>query len=490
MLAFEVEFLFGRSVSTDRTNRQRAEWPPHPGRLFSALVSALKDGPFGKKEREALLWLETLPSPGISCGQKFDRSVLTTYVPVNDVQAPRLNPKKPLVEQGRAVQSALEVLPERRPKKERFFPSVTLQDPQVFFIWECNPEDLKKHRAHLENLASFVTYLGHSSSLVKVGLSESPPPAVFRHSEDGGLFLRVPTPGRLEHLEMLFQSDLRPDSEFYTRYEIAGEEISTPPTTGSVFGEVLMFRKVAGQEIGLADSAFLAEGIRNALMDRADQPPLDVLSGHHNDGSPLTEPHLAIIPLPDVGHRFADGHLLGFGLVLPRTISLEERRHIFRALEKIDAGVPSRLEEIRLGKLGVWKVERLNPTVQRKAFDLPRYQGPAKVWGSVTPVVLDKFPKKKPGRGTEDLLRKACVRIGLPEPVEVGQGTVSPFRGVPAVTGFPPFRRKVGGVRPQIHAIIRFDREVTGPLILGAGRYFGQGLFLPIVGHFAEDGRT
>lgn len=43
MFAIEVEFLLGRSVATDPSQRDLAEWPPHPTRLFSALVDALGD---------------------------------------------------------------------------------------------------------------------------------------------------------------------------------------------------------------------------------------------------------------------------------------------------------------------------------------------------------------------------------------------------------------------------------------------------------------
>ena len=39
MLAVEVEFLMGRSLATQTDERTEAEWPPHPQRLFSALVA-------------------------------------------------------------------------------------------------------------------------------------------------------------------------------------------------------------------------------------------------------------------------------------------------------------------------------------------------------------------------------------------------------------------------------------------------------------------
>src|SRR5690606_20928581 len=40
MIAIDVEFLTGRYIATSYNDRSRAEWPPHPARLFSALVAA------------------------------------------------------------------------------------------------------------------------------------------------------------------------------------------------------------------------------------------------------------------------------------------------------------------------------------------------------------------------------------------------------------------------------------------------------------------
>ena len=39
MIAIEVELLTGRYVATSFNDRRVPEWPPHPARLFSALVA-------------------------------------------------------------------------------------------------------------------------------------------------------------------------------------------------------------------------------------------------------------------------------------------------------------------------------------------------------------------------------------------------------------------------------------------------------------------
>ena len=84
MLAIEVDYLTGRAVASDRQSRSQAEWPPHPQRLFSALVAAMYEGDFGEDAREALEWLERLEPPEMLVPESARRACFETYVPVND----------------------------------------------------------------------------------------------------------------------------------------------------------------------------------------------------------------------------------------------------------------------------------------------------------------------------------------------------------------------------------------------------------------------
>src|SRR5579871_1572811 len=131
MFALEVEYLAGRSVATARHDRELAEWPPHPGRLFCALVAACHESDLTADEREAgrnaLCWLEQQDSPAISVSEASARDIISVFVPVNDVKSPDLKPDR--VPSAGQIVSALEVLPERRPKQPRFFPSVTPARP-------------------------------------------------------------------------------------------------------------------------------------------------------------------------------------------------------------------------------------------------------------------------------------------------------------------------------------------------------------------------
>jgi CRISPR-associated protein Csb2 len=70
MLAIEVAFLTGRYVATAYNTRNESEWPPHPARLFSALVAAhfaadATSVPDHSNERLLLEWLERQGAPSI-----------------------------------------------------------------------------------------------------------------------------------------------------------------------------------------------------------------------------------------------------------------------------------------------------------------------------------------------------------------------------------------------------------------------------------------
>jgi len=65
MFALAVRYLTGRAVATQVTKREAAEWPPHPGRMFMALVAAWGLRGRNGREKNALAWLETLPPPAL-----------------------------------------------------------------------------------------------------------------------------------------------------------------------------------------------------------------------------------------------------------------------------------------------------------------------------------------------------------------------------------------------------------------------------------------
>jgi CRISPR-associated protein Csb2 len=109
VVVIEVQLLTGRYVAIadnqKATPDARAEWPPHPARLYSALVAALHDrAPPDPLEREVLDKLAA-HAPQIEASNVADeapvprRSVAKVYVPAND-----MNALKPLGKLGMSLQ--------------------------------------------------------------------------------------------------------------------------------------------------------------------------------------------------------------------------------------------------------------------------------------------------------------------------------------------------------------------------------------------------
>lgn len=276
----------------------------------------------------------------------------------------------------------------------------------------------------------------------------------------------------------------------------AKPRVSTAPApramARSVLGEVwLVYRRAVGPAIELTCTRAVTAALRGAMLRRAPQPPLEVLSGHTSDGCASERPHVAFVVLPSLGPPGAAwpgalcaGSIAGVALLVPHGLDAREHRHLDAAV----APPRERPLRLRMGRLGAW---RLAPTIFPPADPGLRpatWLGPAHRWHTVTPIALDRFPGRlfsadasAQARARDcaaKIIAQSCVHLGLPAPARVRVSTDSAVPGAPASPRFPRFSI---GARPRvlIHAEIRFDELVCGPVLVGAGRYVGLGLCLP-----------
>lgn len=447
MLAIEVEYLLGRVFAADFRNQDQPEWPPHPDRLFSALIAALHDTFGTEQERAALAWFQLLSPPEVSAGDAGTGDQVVTFVPTNYA--------------GKSGSAH----PEQRGKQPRTFPAQGPSSPIVHFIWPNAVPDVRIRTA-LSGLVARVASLGRACSLVRISLSDSPEVPSHVPHENGEQVMRVFGDQRMEELETLFASGHRPQPGPQQRYRrLSGSE--QPRVVDSCFGEMIVLRKTKGSGLPIEASLTLTTATRKALMDIAGDNGLmsDVLSGHG------VHPHCAFIPLPFAGYEHADGRLLAVGIVLPREISSKDRRSVLR--------VCSLLETLNLREaLSSWTIEISGFDQPQKTLRPSTWSGPSLMWSTVTPILLDRFPKKD--LSVEAILTTACERVGLPKPFNIEHQPYSTVRGVPPV---PEFRLlRIEGDRPRwgVHATFKFEVPVRGPVVIGAGRYFGLGLMKPI----------
>ncbi|MCG8651530.1 MAG: type I-U CRISPR-associated protein Csb2, partial [Pirellulales bacterium] len=215
------------------------------------------------------------------------------------------------------------------------------------------------------------------------------------------------------------------------------------------------------------------------------------LTGHEPDGRSTSKPHIAFVPLPFVDSEYADGHILGLAMVLPRDLSDEDKSEELADL-LVDESLEPRPYNLTLGNNGVWQLKREERTTPPQALIPETWTRPSHVWATVTPIVLDRHPKTDrlkdiAGWRSEvsTIVCRSCQHIGLPNPTTIQIEKHAFLKGVPSSrpgrTGFPLMSHSDGKTRRiQTHAILTFDTPVQGPVILGAGRFRGYGFCKPV----------
>jgi len=540
-------FLTGRYVATAYNTRTESEWPPHPSRLFSALVAThfSADHPTPderSKERETLEWLEQQGPPSIVASEAAAREVVTVFVPVNDVgltdvdaeaehvdavraalsDAKASGDAKAMKQQGIAVKKAeaayekavsratavpakppsarygQRVLPEFRVRQPRTFPSVTPDDARVTYVW-AGAAATDALRGPLDNLLRRVVRLGHSSSLVSLRLVDHAGPPTWRPNVNGERTMRGIESGQLASLERAFEHHRETEprvmpavSHSYTRQGGHPEPLASAPVFSD---DWLVLRRVEGPLFPMTAAVGLARAVRKTLMSYADEPLPEILSGHTPDKRPSQEPHLAIVPLPFVGHEHASGAILGIALVLPRGTDEKSRRGVYHAVAQWEAKYRREDEEtptiqLNLGAGGELQLERVDGNSVQSTLRSRVWSQPARIWSSVTPVALDRNPgdlrSRDPRRLAEatdearETICRACERIGVPQPKYVEILPAAPWAATAKAREYPPYPESADRTRRVLtHVRIEFDRPVGGPILLGAGRYVGLGLFRP-----------
>lgn len=481
MFAVSIELLMRRAIISRWDNREEPEWPPHPDRVFMALAAAWGETGEETTHKEALEWLEKLGPPSLAIPLEFSkRTKFTSYVPVNDDSNP--GEKK----------GAFTGMGYGRNRQPRFFPSVTPEYPTFSLIWECDlPE---KFRQPLAEICSLATYIGHSATPVRVWIQEEPPKANLVPDENRSEFrLRIFSPGRLAYLKSRYEAGLRPQPSRWQGYGFPQEESKAKTIEGPYDPGVFILRHVGGRKLGLESCGIVADGIRKELMRRHGPNAPEWISGHTPDGSPSKQSRPAYIPLAFVNHEYADGHLLGVAIAIPK--DFEHTDWLFELLSahgQSEDVCPAGLPFFSIKFENTQSKEKQGFHIDLELDERPESRranalksltciNPSTIWATVTPVMLPKFPKRN--LSSEEIISQACVDAGYPKPIAVRVSLAPIMEGVPHSRSFQIKHRKGRPPRPLTHAEIEFENPVRGPIIIGAGRYAGYGACRPNLGN-------
>lgn len=183
---------------------------------------------------------------------------------------------------------------------------------------------------------------------------------------------------------------------------------------------------------------------------------------------------------------------MGCALVLPRELSKSDRDVLLRLVAKWEKERADERGTLTLagGTLPPFVVRRMDVSA-KAALDPMRWCHASTRFITATPIALDKNPGNlrsnqertahKAAQEAQRSISDACFHVvGIrPASVEVSLAPLLP--GAQHVRSFLPWPGRPGRTpRVRVHADIRFDVHVQGPLLLGAGRYFGLGLCLPV----------
>ncbi|MEV5694274.1 type I-G CRISPR-associated protein Csb2 [Micromonospora globbae] len=439
------------------------EWPPHPARLFCALVASMQsDG-----ERDALRWLEAAPLPQVWAAADVATARRSGYVVLNATG-------------GRGSQ----MWPGRGSGLRQR--SSALPGCDTFAVmWQAEPDDATL--ASLVRLAARVPYVGRSTSSAEVTVVAGSVP--FRPEwvryvpvpvgSAGSSPLRVPFAGYLQELEDVYEAGLpawqvSARSVAYAPQSEMADEPTSPDTVDGPYGDLLVWGlRHPTVPIRGDDVLTVTDGLRRAVLARVADPLPAEVSGHGADG----RPHVAYLGLVDVGHRHADGHLLGVGIAVPRQMSAPDRRALLRGVLGADAADPLSTLRSRRGR----RLELQYPAIPRHGLDPQRWSAPggARTWVSVTPLMLDRYPNRR--LDVAEVIAGSLQTAGYPMPEKVEALAAPTMPGVirmPRQGTVPGWARK-----PLLHCRVSFPQPVRGPVIAGALRYLGCGLFVPEAEH-------
>ncbi len=477
-LTLEVEFLSGVAFAAQSPASDAPDWPPQPDRIFSALVASWALRGENPKEAAALQWLEQLPPPQSIHSDAEYRLSAISFVPPNDPATGR--------------EGNVQVWPAARKRQPRRFPAAIPHHPIMHCCWTTTEIPAAMLSA-LQSLAAQVAYIGHSASLTRCRFIAAEP----ADSEKLQAAKRRVYPGRFQ--ELCNQYRMFTESQGKTGRPLPGEPVLTPTentptkTAQSIFSSqwLLLEHQPEASQAPMPDiraCAIIAKEIRSAILSGYKKLGFEhaipeAVSGHLPDGQRTHNPHLAIAPLAFAGFPHADGHLMGFALIPPRATDLlhdPQFLQVLRAITKLkDEQHQLYLHHFQLSF-------RIQTEPSRSSLDARFYTAASRTFATATPIVLDRHLKKNgPARDAEikNIIYAACKNTGLPEPEAIVTDKNSAIEGMPSAQPTKPtlawtawrFPESLRG-RMLIHAVLRFPEPITGPVILGAGRFAGLGL--------------
>lgn len=519
--SIEARFLTGRYHGRDTDTR--SEWPPTPLRLFQAITAGALSGRWAVEDRDAseraLLWLESLGAPEVLLTPPAHR--LKPYrIAVPNNQADR---HVPALRMGAHLDRRLAGDKELKVVQPRIVGRAPL-----IYAWRIEDADrgaAEAARAVVRRLVVLGTGLDHAVADVRIGPE--------RPVADGTVFCQPgvsPCQGTLDSLMKRHHANLKRLATGSLRENLPPVRDRRPPPAADMTMHLLFAIRTPADEkdaplpVDPKHTTILAQAIRVKLAGL-----LTDAMRHRPHAAPHTSPEeierlvigrgadaadtamrLWIAPLPSIGHGHSDGLLRRVLVSVPGKFPLPAES-VRRALtgSEVEFGTPPSFLRVRLVPI--------EADDKRERRMSSHYLGRARIWRSVSPVVLPGHrppprtmrDRTAPPRSEESQMRadarrrkdeaalfEKSLRHAHLENVAAFRLRREPFAPhqpradanwlLPA--NGETQRAWLSG-RPRVHAEIVFDQPQAGPILIGDGRFLGLGLFHAVSDGWAEAAR-
>jgi CRISPR-associated protein Csb2 len=402
---------------------------PSPARLLAAMIGTCETHRMGDRAMDAIRSLEGV-APHIGYVDTASYGVIRTYVPINTkIGAKGSELSAPC---GRNMSVMREM---------------TTGDPSERYAVSYHYDVADEHLPALTDIAERLHFLGRGESLV-VGRTDRPLPPRIKPDPKGRQIVSIATKGYCDRWLAAWERGVSTmDGRLDRRYGPVGIDRGTIEYTFKIDGGL-------GAEV----TAAVCSGLRDAILSHVGDAAHPQLHGHEGE-------HIGIVALPNVGHRYAEGHIVGIGVHLPPGFDPEADRQLRMALIRI------KQITVKVGRYS--RTASVLPATDAKTLQPLTWNRASHVWATATPIVMDHVTRDK------ELKRKVAatfVRHGYPRPIEICVGDHCGLTGVASAGQTITHRSK----NTRTHAIARFSDAVQGPVILGKESHFGLGLMRSI----------
>lgn len=473
-----------------------AEWPPSPARLFQALLAGAARGDAVPAEALAALdWLERQPAPVIAAPHAVAGQRIALYVPNNDADA----------------------LPD--PTEVGSIRTRKLVEPRLpahgtlHYAWPMRESDID-HAVALVRTAESLYQLGRGVDMAWAqgavlatteldALLQRYAGTVHHPTVEGTRVLPCPAPGSLQSLRIRHAAPRLRTEGSGRRARDVFTNAPKPRFVGVAYdavvhrrvyelrdpGDDTRLRAVPAEDaVGLVtrlrDAAALR--LRDAIPDQTDAIER-ALIGRKADGSDDLRPQqrVRILALPSIGHEHADPSVRRIVVEVPSgaPLAAPDVWWAFSGLQPVDAAT---------GEIDI-------DTILVAAADdrmLSHYLRDSTRWHTVTPAALPARRRRiDPTRirdeakpGTERANEESAARRAVVDALRHAGITAKPasidVQREPWLRRGP--RAEACAQPPRFakerlwHVAISFERTVSGPVVIGDGRFLGLGLMAPV----------